>query len=320
MKINLGDHNYQDFNQDLKQRRFDKRQIFIFSILLLFLIFAGYKISTSTRVGAFFDNLLGKEEPEPEIIFKEEKTVKMLEGWTNADLDRHLQDIGLDYFEEGEFLKTVGKRKVYDLGKKQKLSPDWSAEFDFLESKDERLSLEGYLFPDTYKVFASTTAESVIRRFLNNFDNKLSQEMREEIKRQGKTIHEIVTMASIIEKEAPIYKQKDNKDAKLISGVFWNRLKIGMLLQSDATLSYIFEDKKAAHAGDELKVDSPYNSYKYAGLPPGPICNPGIVAIEAAIYPEETDYFYFLTPLKGGDVYYGRTHDDHIYNKRKYLK
>ena len=93
-----------------------------------------------------------------------------------------------------------------------------------------------------------------------------------------------------------------------------------MALQSDATLSYIFEDKKAAHAGPELEVDSLYNSYKYTGLPPGPICNPGMVAIEAAIYPAKTDYYYFLTPLKGGAVYYGKTYPEHLLNKNRYLK
>lgn len=300
-----------------------KRTNILFLILLiiffLFLVVFAFN-SLSYRARAIFDRILGKEEPKAEIIFKEEKTVKMLEGWTNTDLDNQLKAVGFDYWPEGEFIKTVGERRVYNLNETQNISPDWLAEFDFLASKGSNLSLEGYLFPDTYRVFASTTAESVVRRLLQNFDDKLSPEMRKEIERQGKTIHEIITMASIIEKEAPIFKQKDIKDAKIISGIFWNRLKIGMALQSDATLSYIFEDKKAVHAGDELEVDSPYNSYKYPGLPPGPICSPGLIAIEAAIYPEATDYFYFLTPLNGSAVYYGRTYADHLYNKNTYLK
>ena len=290
-------------------------------IIVFLIIFIGVsKITSSTRVKSFFDKVLGREDKKVEIVYKEEKTVKMLEGWTNLDLNNHLENLGFNYWPEGDFFKAVGKKHVYNLNQKQDIYPDWQLEFDFLASKDSNLSLEGYLFPDTYRVFASTTAESVVRRLLQNFDDKLSPEMRREIERQGKTIHEIVTMASIIEKEAPIFKQKDIRDAKIISGIFWNRLRIGMALQSDATLSYIFGDNKPAHEGAELEVDSPYNSYKYPGLPPGPICNPGLVAIEAAIYPEKTDYFYFLTPLEGGAVYYGKTYAEHLYNKNRYLK
>ena len=97
-------------------------------------------------------------------------------------------------------------------------------------------------------------------------------------------------------------------------------MKIGQALQSDATLSYLLDDNNPAHSGQDLKIDSPYNSYKYPGLPPTPICNPGIKAIEAAIYPIETDYNYFLTTLDGSAIYYARTYAEHLQNKYKYLK
>jgi UPF0755 protein len=141
--------------------------------------------------------------------------------------------------------------------------------------------------------------------------------MRSDIKAQGKTLSDIIIMASLIEKEAPF--NGNNNDARIVASIFWNRLEIGQALQSDATLSYIFRDNKAAHSGEELDNPSLYNTYKYRNLPPGPICNPGLLAIEAAIYPAQTDYNYFLTDLEG-NIYYAKTYDQHLQNKYKYLK
>ena len=303
-----------------KNRRFNYRIILpIFLLVLLLLI-----VSLANQgLANYADRILKRlrnEKPEPVIIYKAEKTIKMLEGWMNADFYQELKNKHFNYWEEEDFLSVAGERRIYDVSQKQNFSKDWVQEFPFLNSKPENLSLEGYLFPDTYRVFASSTPEEVIRRLLNNFSTKITEEMVVEIKRQGKTLHEIITMASIIEKEAPIFNQTNREDAKIISGIFWNRLNIGMALQSDATLSYIFEDKKPVHSGDELKVDSLYNSYLYRGLPPGPICNPGLIAIEAAIYPADTDYFYFLTPLDGSRVYYAKNYQEHLNNKYKYLK
>jgi len=297
------------------------RHYFYLIFVVIFLIFIGAIFGS--ELNSKFDRLVKKiknEKPEPVIIYQAEETIKILEGWMNADIDNYLQEKNFSGWEEDEFLKTIGERRIYDIKEAQDFSRDWAAEFDFLESKPVNLSLEGYLFPDTYRVFASSSPEEIIDRLLRNFDLKLNEEMRAEIKRQGKTIHEIITMASIIEKEAPIFSQKSSEDAKIISGIFWNRLEIGMALQTDASLSYIFEDKKPTHIGEELKVDSPYNSYLYRGLPPGPISNPGLIAIEAAIYPTKTDYFYFLTPLDGSRVYYAKNYQEHLNNKYKYLK
>jgi UPF0755 protein len=145
--------------------------------------------------------------------------------------------------------------------------------------------------------------------------------MRSDIKAQGKTIYEIITMASIIEKEAPIdYSRGENKDARIISGIFWKRLKIGQGLQSDATLSYVLNDNKTQHSGKELEINSLYNTYKYRGLPPGPICNPGLLAIEAAIYPLASDYYFFLTPKGKDTVIYARNFEEHKINVNKYLR
>ncbi len=296
-------------------------KILIFLSLVIFLFLAIFLLKEGSSYS--FSRLVKKiknEKPEPVIIYREEVTVKVLEGWMNANLDNHLRENFFLDWEEDDFLKATGHRRIYNLEEKQSFSVDWSNNFDFLSTKPDNLSLEGYLFPDTYRFFASSSPEEVVSRMLTNFGKKVTAEMLLEIEKQGKTLHEIITMASIIEKEAPIFNQTKREDARLISGIFWNRLKIGMALQSDATLSYIFENKKPAHSGDELKVDSPYNTYRYRGLPPGPICNPGLISIEAAIYPQESDYLFFLTPLDGSRVHYAKNYQDHLSNKYKYLK
>lgn len=285
------------------------------AVLFLILIFSFGKrvlIKTGELLGVYT-----RPSVEKVVVLKAEENIKIIEGWDNSKIINYLQ--GFSQWQEADFVSVVGQRNI-DNSKEQNLSYDWSEDFDFLATKPKNLSLEGYLFPDTYRVFASSSPQDIVSRLLQNFEDKLTPEMLQEIKRQGKTIHEIITMASIIEKEAPLFNQTHEQDAKIISGIFWNRLNIGMALQSDATLSYIFEDNKPAHSGAELKVDSPYNSYLYRGLPPGPICNPGLISIKAAIYPAETDYFYFLTPLDGSRVYYAKSYQEHLNNKYKYLK
>lgn len=284
-------------------------------ILVLFLFRAdiGYNFSRVVKK-------IRNEKPEPVIIYRDEVSVKILEGWTNSDLDKELRENVFPNWQESDFLNSVGAKRTYQLGEEQVFSTDWTKDFNFLASKPENLSLEGYLFPDTYRFFASSSPQELVRKMLVNFDNKITDEMMQEINRQGKTLHEVITMASIIEKEAPIFNQSNKEDASLVSGIFWKRLEIGMALQSDATLSYIYENKKPTHNTEELKVKSPYNTYLLPGLPPGPICNPGLIAIEAAIYPQQSNYLYFLTPLDGSRVHYAASYQEHLNNKYKYLK
>lgn len=265
----------------------------------------------------FLNRLNKKEQVAP--ILKPEDTIRILEGWTSRDIGQYLEENGR--LQSDDFLKVAGFPQVdYRDNKELPPIPDFSLNYSFLADKPEYYGLEGYLFPDTYRVYASSTVTEVIEKMLANFDQKLTLKMRDDIKAQGKTIYDIVTLASIVEKEAPVnYQSGDNRDARIIAGIFLNRLRIGQPLQSDATLSYIYSDNKPSHSGTELDADSPYNTYKYKGLPPGPICNPGILVIEAAIYPIETDYNYFLT-TDTGDVVYARTYDEHLKNKYKYLK
>lgn len=257
----------------------------------------------SKRISNFTNRLLGRQ-PKVVQIAKPEKTLRVVEGYRNSDIADLLVENNLA--TAAEFAKA---QQNYDTSK-----------FSFLASKPANLDLEGYLYPDTYRVFASSTAEEIITKMLSNFDKKLTPQMRADIKASGKTVNEIITMASIIEKEAPIsYKNGDNQDAKIISGIFWHRLKTGQPLQSCATLAYVLGVNKEQYSEADTKTESSYNTYIKKGLPPGPISNPGILAIEAAIYPISSDYNYFLTPSGSQKIVYASTYEEHLRNKNKYL-
>lgn len=243
-----------------------------------------------------------------------ERTIKIIEGWSLRDIGYYFENEGM--FQPEELSEIAGSPMVdYRIKRNIGLPKDYSDQFSFLADKPKYYGLEGYLFPDTYRIFNDSTVDDIIIKMLSNLDNKLTLEMREDIKKQGKSIFDIITMASLLEKEG-----QTEKDLKIISGIFWNRINEGMPLQSDATLSYIYGDKKAAHSIEETKVDSSYNSYLILGLPPGPISNPGIKAIKAAIYPEDTDYLFFLHRQKDGKTFFSKTYEGHLKNKAKYLQ
>ncbi len=149
---------------------------------------------------------------------------------------------------------------------------------------------------------------------LANFNNKLNANLKSEIEKQEKSFFDIITIASLIEKEVREYKDK-----RLVSGIIRKRLEIGMPLQVDATISYITGRRTTEISIAETKIDSPYNTYKYRGLPITPICNPGIESIKAALYPKESDYLYYLSKPDGETVF-SRNHQEHIAAKNRYLR
>ena len=175
-------------------------------------------------------------------------------------------------------------------------------------------NLEGFLFPDTYQFPAKISGKEVVSKMRENFDKKLTSELKEEIKRQGKTIFEIITMASLIEKEV-----KTKEDKEVVSGILWKRLKNNIPLQVDATISYITGKKTTEISIEETKIDSLYNTYKYKGLPLGPVCNPGLESIKAAIYPKNSEYWYYLSTPEGETIF-SKTLEEHNIAKAKYLK
>ncbi len=175
-------------------------------------------------------------------------------------------------------------------------------------------NLEGFLFPDTYQFPIDVSGKEVVDKMKDNFNKKISATLKEEIERQGKTIPEIITMASLIEKEV-----KNFKDKKLVSGILWKRMAHNMPLQVDATITYITGKKTTKISIQETRIESPYNTYKYRGLPPTPICNPGLESILAAVYPESSDYWYYLS-APTGETIFSKTLQEHNYAKAKYLK
>lgn len=241
-----------------------------------------------------------------------EKKITIIPGWTLRDIAGYLAAAGIA--SSTDFYKLAGEPLKNYAGSKQ-APVDYSAEFSVLADKPKDYGLEGYLFPDTYRIYQDATAEDVLEKMLANLDEKLTSERRADIEKQGKTIYQIITMASVIEKEV-----NKNEDMKIVSGIFWGRMKAGQGLESCATLAYILGKNKPIYTLEDTNVESPYNTYRHQGLPPGPICNPSFAAIEAAIYPAKTDYNYFLSRPDTGETVFSKTLDEHNRNKQKYLK
>lgn len=172
---------------------------------------------------------------------------------------------------------------------------------------------EGYLFPDTYSLPPSIDSNEIVKVMNDGYARKIS-DITDEIAQFGKSIEEVMTMASLLEEEA-----RTTDTRRRIAGILWKRLEIGMPLQVDAVFPYIIGKNTFEVTIEDLKVDSPYNTYKYRGLPPGPITNPGLDSILAAITPIESKYLYYLSD-KSGEMHYAVSHAKHLVNKEKYLR
>ncbi len=174
--------------------------------------------------------------------------------------------------------------------------------------------LEGYLFPDTYIFFVTTETSDVVDKMLSNFDTKVAP-LLADIDKSGKTMVDVVTMASIIQKEAyNIYSEQQT-----ISGILWKRIDKNMRLQVDATLKYITGKPSSKLTLDDLAMEHDYNTYKNYGLPPGPIGSPSIKAMRAALYPISSPYYFYLHS-NSGQVYYAIDHAGHVQNKNNFLR
>jgi UPF0755 protein len=173
-------------------------------------------------------------------------------------------------------------------------------------------SLEGYLFPGNYKVYERSPPEEVITVFYNGFKDFWSDTLKLRAAEIGFTIHQVLTLASIIKGETHLVEEMPR-----ISGVYHNRLKIGMRLQADPTIQYLLPGGWRRLLYEDLRIDSPYNTYRYSGLPPGPINNPGRNPILAALYPEENKYLYFVADGKGGHKF-ASTYSEHLRYVREY--
>lgn len=219
-------------------------------------------------------------------------SITLLEGWTNRQIADYLQNRGV--VASSDFLSSAKNFNTSD--------------YPILASKPVGNDLEGFIFPDTYFIpqtapAGQTIVSIIIQKTLDNFSQKITPAMQSQAAGLGMNLYQIVTLASIIEKESG-----KTEDRPTIAGVFYNRLRAKMALQSDATVAYAEAEKLPS-----------YNTYNYAGLPPGPICNPSLSSIQAALNPGSSDYLYFLTDPKTGQAIFAKTYDEHLANKAKYL-
>ncbi len=242
--------------------------------------------------------LTGGAQPVSEV------NITMIEGWTIKEMAEAVEKQNLYKSKDWVDFTT----------KPDKFSPLLGQLGINLASKPSGASLEGYLFPDTYRVYQNSTVEELVGKMLTNFVDKIDESWIKDLQTRGYNLWQAVIMASIIEREV-----RSDADRAIVSDIFWRRLEAGRGLEADSTINYVTGKKTPSVTIDDTKLDSPYNTYKYRGLPPGPISNPGLSSIKAAIYPQANNYWYFLTTPDGA-VIFSKTFDDHIAAKNKYLR
>ena len=239
-----------------------------------------------------------------------EVSITIPEGWTLSTIEDKLRDANV--LSTSDNLSSL---KIKDF--QDKNSENY---FEMFNGAPKEASLEGFLFPDTYRFNQNSNALEVIKKFLNNFQNKFSAELKTQIAKANLSYYETVTMASLIEAEIP-----HEADRSIAAGILWKRLDSFMPLQIDATIIYIKCEIK--HLADcrkiskaDLKINSPYNTYLKLGLPPGPINNPGLSALRAALFPEQSGFWYYLSDGGSGKTIFSKTLEEHKAAQLQYLK
>lgn len=240
-----------------------------------------YKFTTGMTYDEVFTKLLAGA---PEVL-----TITIPEGFTVKDIAQKFSNFGVVNYDT-----FISKARTF-------------APFDYIVRKNNTFyDCEGFLFPDTYEVTTDMTSEDILYMMADNFDYRLSSTMRQRAAEEGLTVYELITLASIVEKEA-----RYAEDRPIIAQVFFKRLEIGMPLQTDASLQYLMDAPKEDVSIADTQIDSPFNTYQNMGLPPGPIANPGLASIEAVLYPANTDYLYFVAD-RSGHNHYAYTYDEHL--------
>jgi len=253
-----------------------------------------YALSPSMDVPEIAGYLAGGEVEDLDTI-----VFTIPEGWNIEQMAGHLDEQRL--VDKERFLELVYSP-----------APELIDDYPFLEGEisSREYYLEGYLFPKTYEVDAEAAEEDIIRVMLDQM-KKVIEEKWEKIEETGMTPEEIITLASIIEKEAVV-----DQERQVISSVFHNRLEAGMALESCATVNYALGEYKEVLLFQDLETDSPYNTYQKRGLPPGPIASPGRASIRAALNPKDTDYRYFVSRGDGsGKHLFAETYEGHLRNR-----
>lgn len=258
--------------------------------------FGKFKLNNSMSTEEIMEVLLTSGEK------KETANFTIPEGYTVKQIAAKLAEEGL--VNEEDFINTL---------------KDSEFTYKFLKDVPDRdIKLQGYLFPDTYQVYKNATSLDIINVMLNQFNKIFKDEYYDRAKELGLTVDEVITIASIIEREVRV-----DSERKTVSGVIYNRLKTDMKLEMCSTVMFALDKpkdfKKDRLLYEDLEIDSPYNTYMYSGLPIGPIANPGEASIIAALYPEEHDYLFFvLKNEETGEHEFNKTLDEHNAAKAKY--
>ena len=277
------------------------------------LFFKGYlkwiKEGSSFKAGTYnvspgdsYDTLISRMNAGD--VVKEETVVFTIpEGYTAAQVADKLADAWNQKPET--FLKIIdsgtGLEAVQTLG--------------VPEDKELRHRLEGYLFPETYELAKDSTPQEVIEAMLEQLSKELDTlpDLQSKLADRGLTLHELLTVASLVEREVVV-----DSERPVVAGVIYNRLDKGQKLEIDATVQYLLDKQKERLYEKDLKVDSPYNTYKNEGLPPGPISSPGLASIEAALTPEASEYFFYVTKKDGSQGHlFAKTYKEHLANIEK---
>lgn len=236
-------------------------------------------------------------------IFKRMKFT-IPEGFTAKQIAERLASKG--YANKEEFMNLLQQPGTFE----------GQALADIPTDSKQLIRLEGYLFPDTYILPVNSTEQEIIQTMVSEFDQKLDQlpsGWKEQMAERKLTLHDVLTVASLIEREVVVGKERP-----IVASVIFNRLAIGQPLQIDATVQYLLPEQKSRLLYSDLKIDSPYNTYKVKGLPPGPIANPSLASIEAAIYPAKTNYYYYVTKKDGTSEHlFATTYAQHLNNIAK---
>ena len=222
------------------------------------------------------------------------------EGWRREQIAAALAQTELD-IPAGSFLRA---------------SQTWPSGYAQLAAGEEVANLEGFLFPDTYLLDPGSSADQVVAAMVEDFDQRVTPDLRAAFKQQGLSLVQAVTLASIVEREAVVPDERPK-----IASVFLNRLQQGLNLDADPTVQYALGLQsdgswwKTGLTADDLAFDSPYNTYLYPGLPPGPICNPGLASLQAVAHPADTPYLYFRAACDGsGRHLFAQTYEQHLAN------
>jgi UPF0755 protein len=229
-------------------------------------------------------------------------TFHILPGWRKEEIAASLPTSGLNISPE-EFLAATAMR------------PEG---LPFSGDLPAHASAEGFLFPDSYRLKREANVQELLQAFLSNFNRKVSNSLIEGFRNQGLDVYQAVTLASLVQREAV-----SSDEMPLIASVFLNRLEAGMKLDSDPTVQYALGynlDKQTWWTNplglEDLQVDSPYNTYQYAGLPPGPIANPSLTALQAVAFPAQTPYYYFRSACdSSGKHTFAETFEEHLQNE-----